>query len=273
MSLRGYKEGFQNVDYKPKEGMKIYTPLITSYQKYWGKNDGSLISEKKNLRYIKMRTKGKQKKRTKRGIIRKPIPRLIVPNRKLIRIKMSDYQTFTCTSGAISYKNIAGTDFLDPLVGTSAQQPLGFDQWKALYHTAYVVGTKVTLRVWNNQSTALMMGITAFGKSQSTTGLSDYEYYKEVPKTVSRLLTPDVDKGTLINKVSTKKHLSVRNILDNDTLRINLTSESSPSENYYFHAWVQPLDQATTLTSVQGVIDIEYLVVLTNPVIPTRSTN
>lgn len=276
--LRGkLKEGFQNVDYKPKGMVEVYSPLVTSYSRYWGKGDNSnsVKIENKNLVSNKMRKNLKNRNRRKlrnRKKIKTIVPRLIAPKTKLIRAKASNYVTYTCTSGALAGTALYANDFIDPFGTSGAGQPLGYDQWKTLYRTAYVLGCKVKFDCWNNQSTALMFGVSMMDKNQGTTLLTDYEYYKEIPKTNARMLSPDVDHGYIINKASTKKQLAVKNLLDNDGLRINLQAETGPSEKYYSHVWVQPVDQTTTLTSVQGVIDIEYIILLTNPIVPARSS-
>lgn len=214
-----------------------------------------------------------RRRRKRRGIIKKGIPRTLQPATKLIRCKMSDYQTWTCTSGALQAKTISGTDITDPYGGASLQQPLGYDQWKALYKTAYVVAMKVKFTLWNNDSTAIMYGISMMDKKTGATALTNYEYYREVPGTVSRLLSPDVDHGYISNKISTKKALHIKDIKDNDTIRVALDTDSAPSEQYYAHAWVQPVDQSATINGVLGVLDVEYIILLSNPITPSRSTN
>lgn len=260
--------------YKVRDYSGIANALsATALGKYWSgnKNIGDNKVMVKQRTYRKRTTKSKKSKR--RGLIRRQIPRSIAPANKVIRCKFSDYQSITCTSGALSRIAIRANDITDPLEGFSLQQPLGYDQWKALYRTAYVIGVKVKFSVWNNSSTALMYGITMCDKNQGSTSLANYEYYKEVPHNVARLLSPDVDHGYLINKASTKKMLHLKNIKDNDGIRINLQSDTAPTETYYAHCWIQPVDQTTTLTAVQSVIDLEYIVLLTNPIIPARSTN
>lgn len=253
---------------------KTMGAISTIVDRYWkGDTNTSTPSTKKNIGTKQMVKKTYRKKsRKNRKIIKKRIPRAIAPATKLIKCKMSDYLAFTCTSGAIDVKTVNGTNIVDPYGTSSAQQPLGYDQWKTLYRTAYVLGCKVKLTVWNNDTTACVFGVTVMDKNQGTTALTNYEYYREVPKTRSRLLSPDVDHGYIVNQTSTKKALNVRNITDNDTLRTNLQSDTAPSETYYIHAWCQPINQAATMSSVPCVLDVEYLVLLTNPIIPARST-
>lgn len=259
----------------------VYSPVISSYARYWGNQRYQELIRKKNIvdtqmagnTKIYVQTKTKKKKRNGvKGIIKRPIPRTLQPRTKLIRVKMTDYQYFNCTTGALATKAVSGTDIVNPLGASSTQQPLGYDQWKALYQTAYIVGTKVKMTLWNNSTTAVVCGITAMPKASASTALNSYEHYKELPHTHARMLSPDVDYGTVNMKVSTKKHLGIKDISDNDTIRNNLFSDISPSEEFQLHCWLQPLDQATTLNQVPCYIDIEYLVLLTNPIAPSRST-
>lgn len=215
--------------------------------------------------------KGKKKNGGKKGVIRKRIPRAINPRVKVIRVKCSDYIPMSCTSGAISRVAIQGNSCDDPFAGNGTIQPLGYDQWKALYKSAYVIGAKVNMTVHNTAAKSIMYGITPMHKSQGTTTLSSYEYYNELPKTRSRLLSPDVDHGYLSSKTSTKKHMHRKNLTDENDLKVNLVDEIQPADIFYFHAWVQPTDQTTTVSDIECVFTVEYIVLLTDPVIPTRS--
>lgn len=229
-------------------------------------------STNKEMAYKKTtKTKRRRNNRKKRGIVKKYIPRALTSNRKLIRCKLSDYQTLTCTSGALATSMVDCTSIVDPFGGYGSGQPLGYDQWASLYHTAYVLGTKIKVTLWNNQTTALAYGINICSKDQSSTALTDYEHYRELPKCVSRILSPDVDHGYITNRVSTKKHLGIKDILDNDTLRNNIATGTTSAERFYAHIWCQPLDKSTTLTAVQAIIDVEFIIMLCNPVIPARS--
>lgn len=227
-----------------------------------------------NPQMRKNRTRFNKKRKTtkRRGLIKRQIPRAITTSNKLIRCKTSDFQTLDCASGALAMLPVSGTNIVDPFGSNGAGQPLGYDQWKTLYRTAYVLGAKVKCTIWNNQSTAVMYGINVMDRNQGTVALTNYEYYKEVPSCVSRLLSPDIDHGYVSMKTSTKRALHIRDIKDNTELRNNLVSDAAPTENYYFHVWVQPTDQTSSLTAVHLVVDVEYIILLTNPIIPARSS-
>lgn len=214
--------------------------------------------------------KPKKRQRKRRGIIRKPIPRAITPNSKLIRAKVVDYQNYTPT-GALAAVEIQMNSIDDPFQTAGTGQPLGYDQWKALYKHAYVLGSKVTVKAHNNGTSACMIGITPMKPAQGSTNLTSYEHYMELPSTKSRILSPDVDHCTFSHKVSTKKFLSIKDIRDNDDFKIDLVNETPPSTVSYWFVWAQAMD-ATAVIDIDTVITVDYIILLTDPIVPSRST-
>lgn len=213
----------------------------------------------------------RRKKNKRRGRRRKYIPRAITSKTKLIRCKASNYITFNGTSGAMYMVPIQGNSCDDPFMANGTGQPLGYDQWKALYKSAYIIGSKVKFTVHNGSAYSVIMGLTPMNIPQGTTSLANYEYYRELPATRSRLLSPDMDHGVLVSGVGTKKHLAIKNLTDEDDLKVDLVNETAPTKQFYWHVWCQVSDQSTTTTGVEGIVDVEYLVLLTDPIVPARS--
>lgn len=220
-----------------------------------------------NMPYRKL---NKRKRKKKRGVIKKRLPRAIQPRSKLIRLKTSQFHQFTGTTGALSRLAVQGNSCDDPYTTGSDQQPLGYDQWKALYKSAYVIGSKVSVTFHNESTVSAMVGISPTQIPQGTTPLASYEYYKELPGTTSRLLSPDVDHCYIQSKRSTKKFLHLKNMTDEEDYKMDLITETPPDRLYYYHIWTQATDQATTV-NVEAVIDVEYIILLRDPIIPSRS--
>lgn len=217
------------------------------------------------------RLRRRPKRYRRRGIIRRRIPRAITSHSKVIRCLAVNYLDLTNgANGNISpcFAQINSVD--DPFVANGTGQPLGYDQWKALYKKAKVLGCKLTLRAHNAGTVAVTVGCTPMPASQGITPLSDYEYYMEHPGTVSRLLSADVDHCELTNKVSVKRHMQVANLKDADELEINLVSETQPTNIAYWHIWAQSMNQSSTY-SCEVVIKLEYIIMLYDPVVPARS--
>lgn len=222
----------------------------------------------------------KGKKNKKQGVIRKYIPATIQPKRKLVRFKTVNYGTIENASGALASWYISLLDITDPFGAGSNQQPLGYDQWKTLYKQGVVIGSKVTIRYHNRSTVSYMVGITPCSVNQGNTPLSNYEHYMEAKGTKARLLSPDIDHTTMFHKVSTKKHLGLRNLMDEISYHnTDLDAESGPNVDCFWHIWAQPQDQSSSTsnagaTSIQLVMTAEYIVLLHDPIVPsTRPTH
>lgn len=221
------------------------------------------------------KTMNKRKKNDdpKKGYKKQYIPRSVQPRKKMIRVKASNYWTIANTSGAMSQITCSGNSIYNPFHSGSTQQPLGFDQWAALYNYGTVVGSKVHVTIHNGSSSAIVYGIYPAQVAQQDTNLGNYEYYRELQGTKSRLLSPDMDHGYLSNTVSVKKHLSIKNPMDDDLIRTRLAgTPSDPTNEFFWHIFVQPADQASTTSGIDVIVEVEYLVILHDPIIPSRST-
>lgn len=210
--------------------------------------------------------------RRRRGIIRRRVPRTLMPREKVIRCKAVYPVTSAGTSGNLIAQGVSMFDITDPFGGATNVQPLGYDQWKGLYNKACVLGLKVTARVHNKGSAAVMCGITLLPENQGNTTLSVFEHYMELPTTITRLLSPDVDHCVLVSKVNVRKHMHLRNLRDEDAFHVDLDGETAPTRQAYVHAWVQPIDKSTT-NAFEMVVTAEYLVRLFDSIVPARSTD
>lgn len=134
------------------------------------------------------------------------------------------------------------------------------------------MGARVTCRFHNKGSVAVMVGITLQPENFPASLLTTSAHYMELPTTKTRLLSPDVDHCVLSHRCSVKKHLHLSNVKDNKDLIVDLDGETTPTRTAYYCFWAQPVDQATT-NSVDMVVTAEFLILLTDPIIPARSTD
>lgn len=223
-------------------------------------------------RYKMPRKYGRKRvKKTKKGIVRRYIPRAIVPKRKIVRFKAVTNFTPTLTSGAIDVAPIQMNSFDDPFMALTDAQPLGYDQWKALYKYAHVIGSKVTIRAFNSGSSSILLGITPMSLNQGTTELTLFDHYMECPGTKTKLLSPDVDHVTMFHKINVKKHLGVKNLLDTNEYRVDLPGEVAPTKMCYWHVWAQSQDRSTSGSAII-TMTAEYVIVLHDYITPARST-
>lgn len=209
-------------------------------------------------------------RKRRRGIIRKRLPRSLTPRTKIITCKVVESEARTHTSGALERLNVHTIDITDPFGTGSTAQPLGYDQWRTLYDKAKVLGVKVKFTVHNSGSEPIMMGMNA-RYPNNISGLNDWEYQCELPGTVSRILSQDIDHGTLSLKRSTKKLCNIANLKDAQELECDLNTPTAPTIDPIIECWTQPFDKATA-TDADAIVEVTYIVLLYDPIIPARST-
>lgn len=225
---------------------------------------------------LRSRTARKMKKRgtkRRRGVIRRRVPRALTSREKVIRVKLVDgFTSAGSAAGALDVRLLNVMDITDPTSGHTNQQPLGYDEWKALYRKACVIGLSVRVRMHNKSSVGVMFGITPMPENQGNTALTSYEHYMELPGTVSRLLSPDVDHSVLTYRLSPRKVLHLKSLRDEDAFHCVLPTETAPTRTFWLNTWIQPIDQATQ-SAHECVIEYEFLVRLFDPIVPARSTD
>lgn len=273
---RGKVEGIP-ATYKGRGVVSSRFPGRTKFPSHISEKINSFIGKKtleNTKRMAKYVRKNQKKKRV--GKLRKRIPRLLQPKYKLVKAKAVNYRTFTNVAGALERQTVSVNDWIDPFGGASTQQPLGVDQWGALYNRAVVVGTKLTVKIHNGTNLGYMAGITLTNEHQGETALTEYEHYMELPRTTSRVLSPDMDHTVQSLSCSVKKLFGIKNVKDEEELQTQIGNSTftHPTREAYFHVWAQPLDQTTAPStgSYQVVITAEYIVLLFDPIIPSRST-
>lgn len=248
----------------------IPPPLGYHVQKY--------IGSKKNIAPKYMPKKYTKKATKKRGVIRRRRIPTLTPKTKIVKVRDTIYLNHTGTT-SLYLDNIQLNSCIDPFCDGSNKQPLGYDQWKALYQKAYVVGSKLILRFHNNGTSAVAVGVCPMPESQGTTalvagGTAGYAYcsYADFKGNKQRILSQDVDHCTMVHKVSTKRFLGIKDIRDDDDSQLDLVNETDTTRKAYWHVYSQSLD-GTTAYDVDLVATIEYIVLLTDPIIPSVSTS
>lgn len=170
---------------------------------------------------------------------------------------------------------VSATFFLnsakDPLGTASAtDQGLGYDQYESLYNKYCVIGWKVTFEVVSlDNSSPLLVGFTP---STDINAPGSYNQALELPGTVWRTVTPDVDKVAFGTRGTVKKWLMPRGGKLLTELELNASVAASPARLLYGHFWTQPVDQATDTAAVRFVYVLEQIVVFYDPKMPSRST-
>lgn len=209
-------------------------------------------------------------RRRRRAYWRRP-QRAVQPYSVIRRLKVCNNLNFDNSAGAYSEIVLNLNSAYDPLGTASAtDQGLGFDQYEALYNKYCVVGWKIVVEaVSMDNSTPIVVGFTP---TTTNSSLTSYTRAKEMAGTVSRIVTPDIDKTGFVAKGSVKRWLMPAGgkLLTNDLMWS--TVATNPSSILFGHLWVQPVDQSSDPGTVRFVYTLHQLVVFFDPKVPTRST-
>lgn len=172
-------------------------------------------------------------------------------------------------AGTLTALTVLLNSAYDPTGIFGAGQPLGYDQYTALYQRVAVVGWKVIIEACTADNTNPV--VIGFTPMVGASALSDFQHYKELPGTVSRIMTPDVDKLIFTAKGGVKKYFMPRSgrMLSDDTVTHGVGG--NPSRLLYGHLFLQAMDGTADPGVVNLVVTIVQKVVFYVPEIPSRS--
>lgn len=170
-------------------------------------------------------------------------------------------------AGAIDARVTAPNSAYDWSQTEGTEQPLGFDEAATLYNRYCVIGFRIHFEATSADATNPV--IVGCNVQTSASTLTSYAHYKELPNTVSRIMTPDVDKVLFSISGSTGKFHGTRIKLSDDRFVADVTA--SPANLVYAHIFAQPVDGATDVGVIHLVATIYQTVVFFKPKTPARS--
>lgn len=217
----------------------------------------------------KSNAKRKQAKRSRRRIYRKKPVATLQPYSVVRKLKTALVWAHNPAAGNINVYQLKLNSAYDPNGNLGSSQPLGYDQMAALYSRYCVISYAIHMKAVSTDNTnAIVVGFTP---RTEATDLTTYLHYLECPGTVSRHMTPDIDKIEYGSKGRIKKFLLPLGgkMLTDDT--VAAATGSDPSKILYGHVWMQSLD-ATSDPSTVTIVGILYqTIVFFDPIIPARS--
>lgn len=245
----------------------------------YGAPDGGLLSNetfaspkraKMARRFVPRRAsrRGRRRYRRRRQIgwgMRTVLPYAV--SRKLRTVETTAVDS---AAGALGGAVIKLNSAFDPMGALSAStQPLGFDQYEALYSRYCVVGYRILFEVVSlDNTTPVEIGFTP---SLESSLFTSYQRYKEQPATTSRIVTPDMDKVVFGRKGKVKPWMMPRGgrMLTEDLVTAVTTTD--PAKLLYGHIWSQPVDGSSDPGVIRIVITLEQIVVFFSPKSLARS--
>lgn len=195
------------------------------------------------------------------------------PIRKAARLRYVDTFALNPGSGLKSQYVFRANCCFDPNLTGSGHQPKGFDQMMALYNHCTVIGSKITIRAYNQTTTGGVPGMIVCKLSASGTeiaGTSNLEDLLEDPRLTGRKLGGAVGYSTgrtganmimLTNKFSAKRFFGRRFVVGDTLFR---HSGSSPTEQAYFEICYHSLN-GNDPDPLTFTVQIDYICVFTEP--------
>lgn len=176
----------------------------------------------------------------------------------------------TSTSGAISSDYVYhANDLYDPYAGVGGQQPMGFDQLMALYRNFTVIGSKIYVNFYFNDSAGANHTMRcAVIMNDAAASVSSIYKLVEDPRSTQKILAAIGDHPLLLtNSFSVKKFFRESNPLDEDDLAGS--SGASPVSLAYYHIVAYCPTGETQDVNIDGFID--YITVFHGPITPAQS--
>lgn len=233
---------------------------------YKWRRSGLIHASMARRRVARARPRYRRRRRFKRRVTRAVQPYSIV--RKLKTVRQFD---LNCGAGSIYVETVKLNAGDDPTGTLGSLQPLGWDQYAALYQRACVIGWDVKVEACSTDNTnAIVVG---FAPMVESSGLTQYEHYKEQAACVSRIMTPDIDKIVFGSRGSVKRWLLPQGgrMLSDANLAGGVTT-TDPNKVLYGHLFAQAMDNSADPAVVHCIVTITQIVAFFQPIVPSRST-
>lgn len=216
------------------------------------------------------RKNAKRSKRKSRGIVNyQPFYRSLAPRSMKIKLRYTEYIALNPSSGSMTAHRFRANGMHDPNAETGGHQPLGFDQYMALYDHFTVIGSRITVvaSVATVSTGITIPSIIGINKNDDTNIIeSTPQALTETPSSVWDILSTGEGShtnSTLSMTYSAVKDQGVVNPLDNPELKG--TASSDPTEQTYFHVFYQSMNDTGDMPALSAIVKIDYIAILTEP--------
>jgi len=247
---RRIKEGF----FAPYKSTDAPAWLSSTKMAYRGKRSRTRVTKKR--RFSRRRFKARRR--------RTGTPMAVIRNIRTVTY----WSPNLGAAGALSQAYLKLNSIYDPTGSLDQSQGYTTDQMSALYKRYQVMSYRVKLEVVSSDNTyPVVVGFTPLPES---TALTAYAHYMELPGTVSRMCTMDVDKTLLYKTGRVNTQIVPGSVVSDDVLQG--LSSSDPSRLLYGHIFAQVMDATTDAGTVSFIITLTQTTKFFDPVTVARST-
>ena len=239
------------------------------------------MARKTSNRFYKRRRQkgGMMAQRKSRPV--KSLPLTGFPNQKMVRLRyVQELQIVTPVSGLSKSLPFVANGCYDPYYPIGGHQPKGFDQWMAVYAHYNVLGSKINVKAASaNSQTDVNANGFAWGVCQTPASTEldgkSLEYilenrYQRNPQYVG------THSGASIRQTNTGRtttYSQKKTYGKNSTSTAELIGDNgkNPDDKTFFEVWMCPINGSTHAKTMNYVVTIDYIVLLTEPKVLTQS--
>jgi len=190
----------------------------------------------------------------------RPSVRRVFPTKKQFRTQLRYFGNFIGLNpgiGGIAASHVFSANGLyDPDITGGGHQPIGFDEYMALYDHYTVIGAKIRVYFNNTDGSNPQFG-TVTVRDRATVSTDTREIVENGYVAMCNLAQSGTggDKGQVATSVDIAKFLGRTNVLADSQLKG--TSAANPTEQAYFHVSGFPADQVDA-GSITATVVIDY---------------
>lgn len=162
----------------------------------------------------------------------------------------------------------AANGLFDPNITGTGHQPLGFDQYMALYNEYIVFGSTIKVIVQNSNTVCAIAGIFLEDYGTTDTNMSKYIENGNGHYLVLGAKDSGEDVKTLTHRADVKK-FSTQDVLASDAF--TGYSTANPTDTHFYHVVIAPLDASTDLGACNFSVEIRYDVLFRDPALTALS--
>lgn len=199
------------------------------------------------------------------------------PERKLVRLKYTETITLDPGAGAAVVNYFSCNGMFDPNITGTGHQPLGYDQWQALYESYQVLSAKIKVTPVN-ASTANVIPV-AYGVILDDNSVFSYVGTDEVIESKQgqdyklaghSSMIPQTNYSKNITKIFSGKKFfgSGKNFLGENNYQG--TDSTNPANQAFFGVWAGSIGGANG-GNMSFIVEIEYIALFTEPVFLDQS--
>lgn len=228
--------------------------------RYYRKRPYRKYPAKKKSRYVGPRKSRKSKAKYRSGPSMCRMPSLVVGDMTGTKLKYEARIELASVAGAGISHQFSGNSVFDPDLTGVGVQPLGYDQWSALYDRYRVNGSAIKVRF-------IAIGIDAATNSWEvclvpspvTTTFSSMDAARASPYSIGTAKNMEQQGGYLRNYMSTAKIEGVSKTTVRVDDEFSSIVSSNPTEQWAWNVIGQPADRSTS-ASLIAFVSITYYV-------------